>query len=147
MPKTTCLMGTAAIALGLFVPLALAIEPGTTLVFRINEPIQVEAQDDQVYRGIVDQDVRENGRLSIPRGSSVELKVRVAPDNDLILDLDSVMVNGVPYAHRLVGEIVGAGTDAQVRGRAISVPRGAVLAFHIEGPRVIDPGVPLYARR
>jgi len=134
-------------ALGLFVPFALAIEPGTTVFFRTSQAIQVEGQDDQVYRGTVDQDIHENGRLTIPRGSTVELKVRVAPDNDLILDLESVTVNGIPYANRLVGEIVGAGTDAQVRGRAISVPRDSILAFRIDGPRVIDPGVPLYARR
>jgi hypothetical protein len=147
MLKTTCLIGTTAIALGLFVPFAISsIRPGTTIVFRPSETIHVEGQDDRVFTGIVDQDVRENGRLTIPRGSTVELKVRVAPDNDLILDLDSVNVNGVPYANRLVGEIV-AGTDAQVRGPAISVPGGSVLTFRIDGPRVIDPGVPLYARR
>ena len=86
MHKTDQLLGTAAIALGLFVPIAIAkdqdrrIEPGTTIVFRTSEPIDSEVRDNRVYRGIVDQDVRENGNLTIPRGSQVELKVRVASD-------------------------------------------------------------------
>jgi hypothetical protein len=159
MHKTDQLLGTAAIALGLFVPVAIAkdqdrrIEPGTTIVFRTSEPIDAEGRDNRIYRGIVDQDVRENGYLTIPRGSRVELKVRVAPDNDLVLDLESVNVNGKPFgveAQRedsIVGEIVGAGTDVQVRGRAISVPRDSVLTFRVDGVRVTDPGVPLYARK
>jgi hypothetical protein len=36
--------------------------------------------------------------VAIPRGSYVELIVRVAPDSDLNLDLDSVTVNGRRYA-------------------------------------------------
>src|SRR6266540_5163939 len=75
------------------------IEPGTIIPVRPSETIDVERRDNRVYRGIVDQDVRgDNGRLAIPRGSHVELFVRVARDNDLILDLESVTVNGVRYA-------------------------------------------------
>jgi hypothetical protein len=166
MNKTVRHIGIGAVALGLCVPMAIAkdqdrsIEPGTTIVFRTSEPIDVEGRDDRVYRGVVDQDVRENGRLAIPRGSRVELKVRVAPDNDLVLDLESVNVNGQPYAVRadgdgveaqrddnLVGAIVGADTGVQVRGRAISVPRDSVLTFRIDGVRVPDPGEPLYERQ
>jgi hypothetical protein len=39
-----------------------------------------------------------NGALAIPQGSDVELIVRNAPDGDLILDLESVMINGRRYA-------------------------------------------------
>src|SRR5262249_17098641 len=64
------------------------IERGTSIAVRLDESIDVERKDNRVYSGTVDQDVRgENGRLAIPRGSHVELIVRVAPDNDLILDL------------------------------------------------------------
>ena len=67
------------------------IEPGTTIAIRTTDAIDSDRRDDQVYRAIVDQDVRgTNDRLAIPRGSSVELIVRVTPDNDLILDLESV---------------------------------------------------------
>jgi hypothetical protein len=124
------------------------IEPGTTIPVRTNETIDVDRKDDRVYTGTVDQDVRgENGRLAIPRGSSVELVVRVALDNDLILDLDSVIVNGQRFAvkadpnriesrrdNSLVGSIVGAIQSGQVRGRAVRVPRQSVLSFRIDRP-------------
>ena len=134
------------------------IEPGTIVAVRTNETIDVERRDNRVYSGIVDQDVRgDNGRLAIPRGSRVELFVRVAPDNDLILDLESVMVDGERYALRastnrvesrrddsLVGAIVGAIEGGQIRGRAIRIPRDSVLTFRIQRPLemgVADRGV------
>lgn len=124
------------------------IEPGTIIPVRLNESIDVERRDNRVYRGVVDQDVRgSNGRLAIPRGSSVELFVRVAQDNDLILDLESVMVNGQRYAIRtdanrvesyrdnsLVGSIVGAINGGNARGRAIRIPRDSLLTFRIQRP-------------
>src|SRR5882724_2524284 len=96
------------------------VEPGTIVPVRLNQTIDVERRDNRIYYGIVDQDVRgDNGRLAIPRGSNIELMVRIAPDNDLILDLESVTVNGERYAIRtavnrvesrpdMVGSIVGA---------------------------------------
>src|SRR5437588_531833 len=71
------------------------IAPGTTVVVRTNQYIESDRGDNRIYTGTVDQDVRgDNGRLAIPRGSQVELIVRTAADNDLILDLESVVVNG-----------------------------------------------------
>ena len=124
------------------------IEPGTMISVRTTERIDVDRRDNRVYRGIVDQDVRgENGRLAIPRDSAVELLVRVAPDNDLILDLDSVVVNGQRFGIRadanrvesrrdnsLVGAIIGAVEGGQVRGRAVRVPRDSILSFRIDRP-------------
>jgi hypothetical protein len=124
------------------------IQQGTTITVRPNESIDVERKDNRVYTGTVDQDVRgENGRLAIPRGSAVELIVRVERDNDLVLDLESVTVNGQRYGlqtdknrvqserdNSLVGTIVGAVTGGQARGRAVRVPRGALLTFRIERP-------------
>ena|SRR5258708_2570673 len=128
------------------------IEPGTIIAIRTNEFISTDRGDGRIYTGIVDQDVRgDNGRLAIPRGSRVELLARVAPDNDLILDLDSVTVNGDRYAIRsepnriesrrddnVVGAIVGA-LGGQVRGRNIRIPRDSVLTFRIVRP--LDMGV------
>jgi hypothetical protein len=75
------------------------IDPGTRVEVRTNEYIHVTNRDDRVYYGTVNADViGDNGLLAIPRGSQVELIVRVAPDKDLILDLDSVVVNGERYA-------------------------------------------------
>jgi hypothetical protein len=134
------------------------IESGTLIAVRTNDAIDVERSDNRVYTGIVDQDVRgSNGRLAIPRGSRAELIVRVAPDNDLILDLESVMVNGERYAIRtntqrvesrsdnsLVGTIVGAISGGQVRGRAVRIPRDSVVTFRVQRPLsmgVADRGV------
>jgi len=115
---------------------------------RPTESIDVERKDNRVYYAIVDQDVRgNNGQIAIPRGSKVELIVRVERDNDLILDLESVMVNGQRYAietaatrvdssrdNSLVGAIVGAVNGGQVRGRAVRIPRDTLLTFRLDRP-------------
>ena len=102
------------------------IEPGTVVAVRNDETIAANRVDGRIFTGVVDQDVRgTNGRLAIPRGSNIELIVRVAPDRDLIVDLESVMVNGQRYAldaqptrveardgvgtNRRTGEFVGGG--------------------------------------
>ena len=124
------------------------LEHGTLIPVRTNDRIDVERSDNRVYYGTVDQDVRgDNGHIAIPRGSNAELIVRVAPDNDLILDLESVVVNGKRYAVRsdanriesqrdenLVGQIVGAISGGQVRGRAVRIPRDSVISFRLERP-------------
>lgn len=129
------------------------LEPGTILAVRTTDTIDAQRRNDQIYRAIVDQDVRgENGRLAIPRGSTVELIVRVSPDNDLILDLESVSVNGNRYAIKtdsnrqearrddsLVGSIVGAIQGGEARGRAVRIPRDSILTFRLDRP--LDMGV------
>ncbi len=129
------------------------VEPGTVIPVRTNETIDVERKDYRIYYGVVDRDVRgDNGRLAIPRGSTVELMVRVARDNDLILDLESVTVNGQRYAIRtdatrvesyrdnsLVGSILGAINGGEYGGRAVRIPRDSVVTFRIQRP--LDIGV------
>jgi len=81
------------------------IDAGAVLPVRTNERISADRVDGRIFTGVVDRDViGENGQLAIPRGSNVELIVRVAHDNDLILDVESVTVNGQRYA-------VSAGAD------------------------------------
>jgi hypothetical protein len=130
------------------------LQPGTRIAVRANQTIDVDRRDDRVYTGIVDEDVRDdNGRIVVPRGSQVELYVRATPDNSLILDLESVVANGERYAVRaepdrvesrrdnsLVGSIVGAISGAEVRGRAVRIPRDSVISFRLERP--LDVGVP-----
>jgi len=127
--------------------------PGTVIPVRTNEAIDVNKGDYRVYTGIVDQDVRgDDGHLAIPRGSTVELIVRFARDNDMILDLDSVTANGLRYGIKtdtkrvqsrlddsLVGGIVGALTGAQARGQAVRIPRDTVVTFRLLRP--LDMGV------
>jgi hypothetical protein len=124
------------------------IESGTLLAVRTNQSIDSNRRDYQVYSGIVDEDVRgDNGRVAILRGSTVELIVRVAQDHDLIIDLESVTVNGQRYAIKtdpnrqesnrddsLVGEVVGALQGGETRGRAIRIPKDSVLNFRLQRP-------------
>jgi len=124
------------------------IEPGTNLAVRTTEAIDVDRRDDRIFRGVVEQDVRgENGRLAIPRGAPVELIVRVEPDNDLIIDIDSVSVDGQRYGVRtdpnriesqrdnsLIGAIVGAVSGEEIRGRAVHIHPNVVLNFRIDRP-------------
>lgn len=130
------------------------IERGTLLAVRTNQSIDSDRRDYQVYTGVVDGDVRgDNGRLAIPRGSTVELIVRVAQDNDLIIDLESVTVNGRRYAIKteparqesnrddsLVGAVVGAIQGGEARGHAVRIPRDSVINFRVQRP--LDVAVP-----
>jgi len=122
------------------------LEPGMEVPVKLNQTINVERSDNRVYYGIVDRDIRgDNGRIAIPRGANAELMVRVARDNDLILDLESVVVNGQRYAVRtnpdrvesqptVVGAIVGAVSGGEVRGRVVRIPRDSVVTFRLEQP-------------
>ena len=103
------------------------IERGTIIPVRTDANIDSRRADGRIYTGTVTEDVRgDDGRVGIPRGSGVELAVRVAPDGDLILDLDSVVAYGQRYslaadseriessregigANRRTGEYVGGG--------------------------------------
>jgi hypothetical protein len=130
------------------------IEPGTMISVRTNEMIDAGRTDYRVYSATIDQDVRGNtGGLAIPRGSTVELMVRAAADNDLALDVESVVVNGQRYAVKtdqnridsnapggLVGSIVGAIRGGDVRGRAVRVPQGTVMSFRLERPLEVGVG-------
>jgi hypothetical protein len=127
------------------------LEPGTVIAVRTEDPIDVERTDNRVFSGTVDQDVRGgNGRLAIPRGSRVELIVRVARDNDLMLDLESVTVNGQRYGIKtdpnriesqrddsVIGNILGAINGGEVRGRAVRLPRGSMVTFRLDQPLVM----------
>jgi hypothetical protein len=74
------------------------IEPGTTVQVRTTEAIDGQTIDGRVYTGTVENDVRDSqGRLAIPAGATAELVVRRAPDNELVLDLDSITVNNRRY--------------------------------------------------
>jgi hypothetical protein len=75
------------------------IEPGTSIPVRTTQMIDSSTQDGLVYTGTVDQDVLDReGRVALPRGATAELVVRRGTNNELVLDLDSVTVNGQRYA-------------------------------------------------
>jgi hypothetical protein len=129
------------------------LERGTVIAVRTTQAIDADRHDNRVYRGTVDQDVHgSNGRILVARGSAAELSVRMAGDNDLIIDLESIVANGERYAikaepdreesrrdNSLVGSIVGAIAGHGERGRAVRVPRDSVVTFRLERP--LDVGV------
>jgi len=60
------------------------------------------------HNGIIDEDVvGTNGRLLIPRGATVELLARPAANDEVRLDLDSILINGQRYAVNATGNRVG----------------------------------------
>ena len=82
-----------------------SIAAGTIISVRTNERVESSRSDGRVFSGVVDRDVvDENGIVAIPRGSSAELLVRSPSRSVLVLDLESVTVNGQRYS-------VSAGSD------------------------------------
>lgn len=72
---------------------------GTSITVRTSERIKVTKSDGRIFAGVVEQDVRDaNSNLVIPRGSQVELTVKAFAKKDLVLDLESVTVDGQRYA-------------------------------------------------
>jgi len=130
------------------------LERGTVIPVRTSEAIDVERSDNRIYTGVVDREVRgDDGRLAIPRASEVELIVRTTSDNTLVIDLESVVANGQRYAIKtdtkriesqrddsLIGDIVGAISGGEGRGRAVKVPRDSVVTFRVQ--RALEVGVP-----
>lgn len=144
------------------------IVPGTQIQVRTDQPIEIHRWDaGRIYQGRVARDVfARDGDLAIPRDSPVELIVRRAGPDQMVLDIESVTVRGQRYVmdtsgpqfnvHRdeyqngsgLLGSIVGAisGGHAQVvtRGDHIFVPDNAMLTFQLQEPMHMtgdrDPG-------
>jgi hypothetical protein len=151
------------VALGLFSQVGLAqgnrdrnydritrLDPGMTITVRVNDQIGGDRADYRVYAGVVERDVRgQNQRVAIPRGSTAELIVRAQRDGDLIVDLESVSVNGQRYAvdtatvgidtdQGRIGSVVGRVRGGAYRGRSVRIPRGTVMGFRLERALTMD---------
>ena len=86
------------------------IEPGTSITVRTTEPIDTQTTDGRVFTGTIETDVRDTqGRLAIPAGATTELVVRRGPDNELVLDLDSVTINDRRYGVDATRAKLGSG--------------------------------------
>jgi hypothetical protein len=87
------------------------VPAGTEVVVRTNETIDAKhPSDSRIYSAVVDRDVTDrSGRVVIPRGSEAELIMRDASDSEVVLDLESVTVNGQRYAVNTSSESVSAG--------------------------------------
>ena len=104
---------------------------GTNISVRTNERIDARNSDGRVFSGVVDQDVRDqSGNVAIPRGSDAELIVRNAGNNDLVLDLESVTVNGQRYA-------LTAGVDRISDGRRDGIGKNTRTGEFVGGGAVV----------
>jgi len=73
------------------------IGAGTTIKVRTNEAINTSSEG-QALSGVVDQNViGSNGKVVIPKGSNAALVVKRLANKDVVLDLDSVTINGQRY--------------------------------------------------
>jgi len=83
------------------------IDAGTTITVRTNESIDANENDGRVFTGTVAEDVTNRaGNIVIPRGSDVEMIVKDTSNNDVALDLQSVMVNGQRYSLETSDQVV-----------------------------------------
>ncbi len=75
------------------------VPTGTEIAVRTNEAIDARhPSDSRIYQAQVERDVMDrNGRVVIPRGSNAELIMRNATENDIVVDLESITVNGQRY--------------------------------------------------
>jgi len=114
---------------------AARIEAGTEITVRATEPIDVQSRDGRIYSAVVDRDVLESstGRVVIPAGSAVELEARDVRDGDLILDLDSVTVNGRRYGVRAAAERIETSRAGVDSGKAAQYIGGGALLGTIIG--------------
>jgi hypothetical protein len=96
--RRTLLALFSAIALLVLSASAQVVPEGTKIRIRTIERIDSNNADGRVFQGTVDENVVDlNGNLIIPRGAPVELIARRS-GSDLVIDLDSVIVNGHRYA-------------------------------------------------
>ncbi|MBC7925043.1 MAG: hypothetical protein H7039_05235 [Bryobacteraceae bacterium] len=91
---------TLTFAVGSGVPVcAQTVPTGTEITVRTNSNIDAKSSNQgRIYSAVVDRDVLDrSGRVAIPRGSDAELIVRNTANRMVVLDIESVNVNGNHY--------------------------------------------------
>src|SRR3954447_3521896 len=75
------------------------VPSGTEITVRTNDSIDAKSSNEgRIYTAVIDRDVRDrSGNVVIPRGSNAEMIVRDTNDRNIVLDLESVNVNGRRY--------------------------------------------------
>jgi hypothetical protein len=86
------------------------VPAGSEIVVRTNDKIDARhPSDSRIYSGVVDRDVTDrSGRVVIPRGSDAELIMRDAESDQIVVDLESVTVNGQRFAVDASSETLSA---------------------------------------
>jgi hypothetical protein len=93
------------------------VTTGTEIVVRTNEAVDAKhPSDSRIYTAVVDRDVTDrSGRVVIPKGSDAELIMRDASDTDVVVDLESVTVNGQRYVVDAASQSI-SGNEARKEG-------------------------------
>jgi hypothetical protein len=92
------------------------LSAGAEITVRTREAVDSRyPSDNRVYFATVDRDVRDrDGRTVIPRGSEAELILRDGSASEIVLDLESVTVNGRRYTVDTLSQTVsGDGSRRQ----------------------------------
>jgi hypothetical protein len=109
------------------------VDAGTLVTVRTREAIHANQRDSRMFPAVVDQDVWDDYKRlavpAIPRGAAAELLARSAPDGDLILDLNSITVDGRRYEVAANAERIDSGErrDSGSGHAAEFIGGGAVL--------------------
>jgi hypothetical protein len=86
------------------------IDAGTTITVRTNETIDADDDDvgSEVFSGSVAQDVIDRNRnILVPKGSDVEMVVNNTSNDEVVLDLSSITINGQRYSVDTTEQVVG----------------------------------------
>jgi hypothetical protein len=94
------------------------VPAGSEIVIRTTDAIDARhPSDSRIYTGIVDREVTDrSGRVVIPRGAEAELITRDAGDSEIIVDLESINVNGRRYVVDTEEQSVTATTGEEKEG-------------------------------
>jgi hypothetical protein len=95
--RSAALLG--ALSLSLFAQVD-RVPAGTEVVVRTNDAIDAKhPSDSRIYTAVVDRDVTDrSGRVVIPRGANAELIMRDSSENEIVVDLEAIEVNGQRYS-------------------------------------------------
>lgn len=85
-----------------------SVPSGTEITVRTNDSINAKSDNEgKIYTAVVERDVEnQSGRVLIPRGAEAELTVRSAGNGEMMLDLESINVNGRRYVVSSSDEVV-----------------------------------------
>ena len=107
------------------------VPPKTAITVRTNERIDAKSpSESKIYSAVVDSDVVDRkGRVMIPRGSQAKLILCDATDNTVVVDLESLEVNGRRY--RAVSKSEAVATPSAPKK---ALPPQTQVTFRLEQP-------------
>jgi hypothetical protein len=113
--RSAALLG--ALSLSLFAQVD-RVPAGTEVVVRTNDAIDAKhPSDSRIYTAVVDRDVTDrSGRVVIPRGANAELIMRDSAENEIVVDLEAIEVNGQRYSVDSTSERIAGDGDERKEG-------------------------------